>query len=380
MLEGLAVNTESLELAVLDTVAQRSRSLLRPPWSIDGKETTRERTTLFLKARGKKATGLRQERMILRAGPRSRIARILNRESVIGTKLGGDDYLAFLSSLLAYLADEGLVVLATGNGDLQGWRLSPSAVRLIPGEAAQKNEALGNPYFHNLYTRIAADLAADGSSLFGMESREHTAQVTQRQREWREWRFRYEADDQARIAESEAEIKASGESNQLLPALFCTPTMELGVDISALNAVYLRNVPPTPANYAQRAGRAGRSGQAAAIVAYCAAQSPHDQYFFDRRIEMVAGAVRPPTLDITNRNLVTSHLQAIWLAETGLALSADIPEILDLQKDRYPLKEEILKVSKAPGLVEKAHAPMRRVLEPDPRIHGRAHTGLDGGL
>jgi hypothetical protein len=31
---------------------------------------------------------------------------------------------------------------------------------------------------------------------------------------------------------------------------------------------------------AQRSGRAGRSGQAALVVAYCAAQSPHDQYFF----------------------------------------------------------------------------------------------------
>ena len=184
--------------------------------------------------------------------------------------------------------------------------------------------------------------------MFGIEGREHTAQVTPRQREWREWRFRFESDDQARIAEAEAEIKASGESKQLLPALFCTPTMELGVDISALNTVYLRNVPPTPANYAQRAGRSGRSGQAAVIFTYCAAQSPHDQYFFERRIDMVAGAVRPPALDIGNKNLVTSHLQAIWLAETGLALSPDIPEILDLQKRRYPLKEEIIGVITIP--------------------------------
>ena len=135
------------------------------------------------------------------------------------------------------------MTLASSDGDAEGWRLSASAVRLVPGEAALQVSPLGNPYFHELYTRISDELAGNRSSLFGMESREHTAQVTQRQREWREWRFRFEDDDQARIAECEAEIKESGESDQLLPALFCTPTMELGVDISALNAVYLRNVP-----------------------------------------------------------------------------------------------------------------------------------------
>ena len=51
--------------------------------------------------------------------------------------------------------------------------------------------------------------------------------------------------------------RAVGESHRFLPVLFCSPTMELGVDISALNAVYLRNVPPTPANYVQRAGAPG---------------------------------------------------------------------------------------------------------------------------
>ena len=69
-------------------------------------------------------------------------------------------------------------------------------------------------------------------------------------------------------------MKELGEPNRFLPVLFCSPTMELGVDISALNAVYLRNVPPTPANYAQRSGRAGPSGQAAMVLTYTSAQRP----------------------------------------------------------------------------------------------------------
>ncbi|EWY37264.1 ATP-dependent helicase [Skermanella stibiiresistens SB22] len=362
MLEGLAVGTEALELTILDAVAQKSRSLLRAPWTIDTKESPRSRTTLFLQAPGKDVVGLREEQTILRAGLNSRIARLINRKSVIGTKLGRDSYMEFMSNLLDYLTEEGLVTLVEADTDMRGWRLSPSAVRIVPGEAIRRGEPAGNRYFHDLYTGIADQLATGGGAFFGLESREHTAQVSQKQREWREWRFRHEDDDRENIKNHAAEIKASGESVRFLPALFCSPTMELGVDISALNAVYLRNVPPTPANYAQRAGRAGRSGQAAVIVTYCAAQSPHDQYFFERRNDMVAGVVRPPALDVTNETLVTSHLHAIWLAESGLALSPDIPEILDLQQPGYPLKKKILAEIGAPGLVGRACEPMSRVL------------------
>ena len=363
MLEGLAVSTEALDLTVLDSISQKSRSVLRAPWAIDQKETPRSRTTLFLQAPGKDRVGLREEQTIIRAGHNSRIGRLINRKSILGTKLKKADYLAVMTGLMELLAREGLVSQVEIETDLIGWRLSPSAVRIVPGEAVRSGTAQGNRYFHDLYSAIATDLKRGRSTYWGLEGREHTAQVSQRQREWREWRFRFEDDDRLKLRENTSEIKASGESDQFLPALFCSPTMELGVDISALNAVYLRNVPPTPANYAQRAGRAGRSGQAAVIVTYCAAQSPHDQYFFERRNDMVAGVVRPPALDITNEELVRSHLHAVWLAEAKLALSPDIPEILDLKGTKYPLKDEVLDVISRPSLATFARDPMKRILD-----------------
>lgn len=363
MLEGLAVSTEALDLTVLDTVGQKSRNLLRTPWAIDQNETLRSRAILLLQAPGKDRVGLREEQTIIRAGHNSRIGRLINRKSVIGTKLSKADYLALMTGLMELMAREGLVSHVEIEADLHGWRLSPSAVRLVPGEAILSGAAQGNRYFHDLYNVIAADLKSGRSTYWGLEGREHTAQVSQKQREWREWRFRFESDDRAKLKDNAAEIKASGESDQFLPALFCSPTMELGVDISALNAVYLRNVPPTPANYAQRAGRAGRSGQAAVIVTYCAAQSPHDQYFFERRNDMVAGVVRPPALDISNEELVRSHLHAVWLAEAKLALSPDIPEILDLAQANYPLKQGLIDAITRPALVTISSTPMRRVLD-----------------
>lgn len=363
MLDGLAVGTEALDPTVLEGVAQKSRNLLRAPWTIDIKETPRGRTTLFLQAPGKDQVGLREEQTIVRAGHSSRIGRLINRKSVIGIKLGKNDYLTVMTGLMDLLAQEGLVSRVDLEKDMQGWRLSPSAVRVVPGKAIRSGAAQGNRYFHDLYNEIAADLRAGHSSFWGLEGREHTAQVSQRQREWREWRFRHEKEDRENLATYAADLRAAGESEQFLPALFCSPTMELGVDISALNAVFLRNVPPTPANYAQRAGRAGRSGQAAVIVTYCAAQSPHDQYFFERRNEMVAGVVRPPALDITNEELVRSHLHAVWLAEAKLALSPDIPEILDLTQTGYPLKAEIHEVVDRPELANATRAPMKRVLD-----------------
>jgi hypothetical protein len=257
--------------------------------------------------------------------------------------------------------DYQLVRQVSTSFDVDGWRLAANAVQLVASEGRPDGRP-PNPYFVELYRTLAKALSNGGAGLFGMEGRAHTAQVEQTQREWREWRFRWGDDDQRRIKEAKDVMRQAGEPDVFLPVLFCSPTMELGVDISALNAVYLRNIPPTPANYAQRSGRAGRSGQAALVVSYCAAQSPHDQYYFERPERMVNGYVRPPAIELANRDLIEAHLHAVWLAETGKELSADIPHVLDLSAASLPVQEEIAEALSDPDIATRAANRMERIL------------------
>lgn len=249
-----------------------------------------------------------------------------------------DEVIRFLFSALKRY---GIVeqVRSGRDGNDPGYQINADSLRWLPGDGevrpVDRTRLLDageippevNRYFVECY-RNFVELKCI------LEAREHTAQVSAEDREDRENRFR------------------KGAQPQGLPLLFCSPTMELGVDIAQLNLVNLRNVPPTPANYAQRSGRAGRGGQPALVYTYCAGRSPHDQYFFREPNQMVAGAVAPPRIDICNRDLVRSHIYAIWMEVAKPDLGKTLTTVLDLSSDDgklpLPLKENILKELKNP--------------------------------
>ena len=101
--------------------------------------------------------------------------------------------------------------------------------------------------------------------------------------------------------------------NKKINILSCSTTFEMGIDIGGLETVFMRNVPPTPANYVQRAGRAGRRKDSAAyILTYCGTGS-HDYTYFSEPEKMISGVINPPCFNVLNKKIIVRHLMATSL-------------------------------------------------------------------
>jgi superfamily II DNA/RNA helicase len=381
----MAVRSQVLEPTAIEQMLQRSHSRLRVPWGFSVDEKPRRAGWLMIVPPARKDVKLRDLDLIVRGGSRSALGKALRSSELWGGNairaLKAKEIDTLVAALLSAASMHGLVSEeVTPFGSHTGWRLNDGCVEFHLGNASNEAKTIReNAFFCDLYDNLAHLLHEPGHPLFGFEARPHTAQVDSDKRAVREKRFRFGSKERKDLAADEKHLREIDETSRFLPVLFCSPTMELGVDISALNAVYLRNVPPTPANYAQRSGRAGRSGQAALVVTYAAAQSPHDQYFFRDPKAMVHGEVRPPLLDLANRDLVDSHLQAIWLACTEEPLDPSIAELLKLQDPERPLKDEVKRPMAEPNVTARAIERMGRVLDlladdltPAPWYHGGA--------
>ncbi|MEG0618915.1 MAG: DEAD/DEAH box helicase [Bacilli bacterium] len=149
-------------------------------------------------------------------------------------------------------------------------------------EKCDPNEKYRDNYYRNIYLNKELEI---------VEIKEHSAQLDKKKA----------AEYQRKFKEKEINI------------LSCSTTFEMGVDIGSLNNVFLRNVPPTPANYVQRAGRAGRrKGSSAFILTFCSSRS-HDFSYFNDPISMLKGEIVPPYFNVKNEKIILRHLFAACL-------------------------------------------------------------------
>ncbi|WP_241730972.1 MULTISPECIES: helicase-related protein [unclassified Dietzia] len=125
-------------------------------------------------------------------------------------------------------------------------------------------------------------------------------------------------DAQARQARFQGVFLGTGDDEEVdradgIDLLSVTTTMEAGVDIGALSAVVLGNMPPTRFNYQQRVGRAGRRGNPVAIALTVCRGRSHDEYYFDQPGKITNDPTPEPYLAMGREEIVGRTLRSMVL-------------------------------------------------------------------
>jgi superfamily II DNA/RNA helicase len=319
--KGLAIDAKFLQADGIEELKRKVNQALKEPWTIGETENLPSASWASL-TKGEPRDRTKNKVKLTATSKIGKFLRSPAAWSWLNEPLKTDAYDRLIHNLINALCDSGYltqegtdVQLRSDSIVWQGCKIDRIAPDLLESQYSSTERVESRPvnkFFQKFYIETAAQIRH-------MCGREHTGQVPNYLRQEREEDFR-----QGKLA-----------------ALFCSPTMELGIDISDLSVVHLRNVPPSPANYAQRSGRAGRSGQEAMVITYAAAGSGHDQYFYRHQAAMVAGAVAPPKLELANQDLIKSHIYSVWLGLAGVQFGDSMNQILDLEQPKYPLKVDL---------------------------------------
>ena len=333
---------------------KRFREQLKAPWTLDADEELAAPSVIRLDPLHRSAR-LSNKSM----GPASSLGKYLkhvaSRAGVDPNVLRGDHYRDFILRLMGKLKEADYLFEETArnanNEEVPVFRLRIEKIlwKLGDGETVRPDPIkrrsykdqtpTPNGFFREVYQR-------DFTETKRLAAADHTGQLGVEARQDRENRFRADwyLDESGKVPD-ESRIRSES-----ISALFCSPTMELGVDIGGLSVVHMRNAPPNAANYVQRSGRAGRSGQGALVFTYCSGFSAHDRHYFQQQAELVAGAVQAPRIDLCNRELLVTHLHALAISAIGLpgleAGGGERPSLMRLIADDSP------DLPLSPGVIE----------------------------
>jgi ATP-dependent helicase YprA (DUF1998 family) len=182
----------------------------------------------------------------------------------------------------------GIVVAPTEEADLAAGRhllVCDTCRAATPGSVSTVEQLAGAPCPHvrcpghvmpealpdNFYRRLYAS-----PDMRRVVAREHTSLL----------------DDETRRAYEDG-FRAAVTSPQAPNVLVATPTLEMGIDIGDLSAVFLASLPRTVASYLQRVGRAGRLTGNALNLAFVTGRGEHLPKLGDP-LSVIDGEVRPP--------------------------------------------------------------------------------------
>lgn len=340
-----------LEHAKMKENEKDFREKLRAPWTLDENEEIPPPRVIRLDRLATRSP-LASASMGPASGLGKYIKQFVKEEGLDLAAVRGDHYRTFIMAVMERLRDADYLHCIQAKGvdgsEVPTYRLKVDKIiwKLGDGKTVRNDVIKQRSFRDNLMTPntfFAKMYRSEFTKEKRLRAEAHTGQLDKDDRLDREDRFKCDW----WLDESKTQPDIQKIRSESISALFCSPTMELGVDIGGLSIVHMRNAPPNSANYAQRSGRAGRSGQGALVFTYCSTFSPHDRHFFQHQADLVAGAVQPPRLDLCNKELLLSHLNALAISEIGLpgleaqpGHPASLASMVELEAVNMPLKTE----------------------------------------
>ncbi len=220
-----------------------------------------------------------------------------------------DDVIDFLAAQLVhsgasdqFLLDAERIFVAPGKG--QEWTCGACGFRHLhpsAGVCADCCSALPkNPAGFEASDDYYAYLALKAGEPFRLHAEELTGQTDRTDAQSRQAQFQgvFIGDEEVPLVDE-------------VDLLCVTTTMEAGVDIGALRAVLMANMPPARFNYQQRVGRAGRRGEPLAVALTICRGRSHDDYYFEHPGRITGDPPPEPYIDLRSREI----LQRAVLAE-----------------------------------------------------------------